>query len=262
MATDYRRLLLISASNLHGTGYLEHASPEIAKFLGTEIKKVTFIPYALADHDDYASAAREKFTKLGYELVSVHEAGDPSQAIADAQAIFVGGGNTFRLLKTLYDLNLIMALRRQVLQHGCPYIGTSAGTNIATCDIRTTNDMPIVQPPTFDALNLVPFNINPHYLDADPNSTHQGETREERLKQFFEENDNTIVALREGSFLRVQGDTMTYTSVLESDNPKSKVRVFAAPNGDAKEYDSGSDLSFLLCGEEDISASFSSNPGK
>jgi dipeptidase E len=144
---------------------------------------------------------------MGYEIESAHRAPSPAGAVEEAEAVFVGGGNTFRLLKALYELELLDALRRRA-RKGMPYIGSSAGSNVAGATIGTTNDMPIVQPPSFAALGLVAFNLNPHYLDPDPGSTHKGETREERIAQFHEENDIPVVALREGALLRVDGDAV------------------------------------------------------
>jgi len=201
------RLLLISNSTLYGSGYLDHAEAEIRDFLG-DVKRVLFVPFALQDRDAYAATAKTRFAKMGYDLSSIHEEKDPAQSIEQTDAIFIGGGNTFRLLKTLYDLNLIEPIRRRVTA-GMPYIGSSAGSNVAAPTIKTTNDMPIVQPPSFDALNLVWFQINPHYLDADKNSTHMGETREQRLLQYLEENDTPVAALREGAMLRIEnGETL------------------------------------------------------
>lgn len=196
------RLLLISNSTLHGSGYLDHAAGEISDFLG-EVKRVLFVPYALHDMDKYGASARERFAKMGYAVDSIHSASEPSAAVRDAEAIFIGGGNTFRLLKALYDNDLVELIRARV-REGMPYIGSSAGSNVAAPTIRTTNDMPIVQPPSFDALGLVSFQINPHYLDADPNSTHKGETREERIVQFLEDNETPVVGLREGAMLRIE----------------------------------------------------------
>jgi dipeptidase E len=197
-----KRILLISNSTLHGSGYLDHAEPEIRSFLG-DVKRVLFIPFALYDRDTYTATAQERFEKMGYELSSVHNASDPEQAVLDTDAIFTGGGNTFRLLKALYDFELLDSIRERVAA-GMPYIGSSAGSNVAGPTIKTTNDMPIVEPPSFNALGLVPFQINPHYLDPDPNSKHMGETREERLRQFLEENDTPVAGLREGAMLRIE----------------------------------------------------------
>lgn len=202
-----KRLLLISNSTLHGSGYLDHAEAEIRSFLG-DAKRVLFVPYALFDRDAYASTAQKRFQQMGYELTSIHTAADPTQAVHATDAIFIGGGNTFRLLKTLYDFDLPGPIRERVAS-GMRYIGSSAGSNVAAPTIKTTNDMPIVQPPSFEALGLVSFQINPHYLDPDPNSKHMGETREERIRQFLEENDTPVIGLREGAMLRIEnGETI------------------------------------------------------
>jgi dipeptidase E len=202
MNNELKRLLLISNSTLHGSGYLDHAEAELHSFLG-EVKRVLFVPYALFDRDKYAATAQARFQKLGYELSSIHAASDPVQAVSETDAIFIGGGNTFRLLKALYDFGLPGPIRERV-SRGLPYIGSSAGSNVAGPTIKTTNDMPIVQPPSFDALGLVSFQLNPHYLDADPNSTHKGETRAERILQFLEENNTPVIGLREGAMLRIE----------------------------------------------------------
>jgi len=196
------RVLLISNSTLYGSGYLDHAAAEIRDFLGS-VKSVLFVPYALYDRDAYAATAQKRFEKMGFELTSIHKASDPTQAIISTESMFIGGGNTFRLLKALYDFDLIKRIRQRVAD-GMPYVGSSAGSNVAGPTIKTTKDMPIVQPPSFDALGLVPFQISPHYLDPDPNSTHMGETQEERILQFLEENDTTVAGLREGAMVRVE----------------------------------------------------------
>ena len=197
-----KRILLISNSTLHGSGYLDHAEAEIRSFIGN-VRRVLFVPYALFDRDKYAATAQQRFEKMGYELSSVHTAADPAQAVRETDAVFIGGGNTFRLLKALYEFDLLGSIRERVAA-GMPYMGSSAGSNVATPTIKTTNDMPIVQPPSFDALGLVNFQLNPHYLDPDPNSKHMGETREERLIQFLEENETPVVGLREGAMLRIE----------------------------------------------------------
>jgi dipeptidase E len=196
------RILLLSTSTVHGSGYLDYAEAEVRDFLA-EVRRLLFVPFALANRDAYAARVRERFGKLGCAVESLHTADDRHAAIAQAEAIFVGGGNTFRLLKVVQDHGLVAAIRDRVEQ-GMPYIGSSAGSNIAAPTIRTTNDMPIVEPTSFRALGLVPFQINPHFLDADPASTHMGETREERLLQYLEENDTPVVALREGAWLRLE----------------------------------------------------------
>jgi dipeptidase E len=202
-----RRILLISNSTLFGSGYLDHAEGEIRSFLG-DLKRVLFVPYALFDRDKYAATAQQRFEKMGYALTSAHTTADPVQAVNETDAIFIGGGNTFRLLKALYDNELVGPIRERVAG-GMPYIGSSAGSNVAGPTIRTTNDMPIVQPPSFDALALVSFQLNPHYLDADPTSKHMGETREERIMQFLEENETPVIGLREGAMLRIENGSTT-----------------------------------------------------
>src|ERR1043165_7638047 len=200
------RVLLISNSTLYGSGYLDHAAAEISNFLGSA-KSVLFVPYALYDRDAYAFQPKNRFERRGFDLNSIHTASDPIQAVNDAEAVFIGGGNTFRLLKALYDFDLIERIRARVIS-GMPYIGSSAGSNVAGPTIKTTKDMPIVQPPSFDALGLVPFQISPHYQDPDPNSRHMGETQEERILQFLEENDTPVAGLREGAMVRVENGTM------------------------------------------------------
>jgi dipeptidase E len=193
------RLLLLSSSVIHGSGYLDWAEAEVREFFGRSAR-VLFVPYALADRDGYAETARLRFERMGYELYSIHQEDDPARAVGRADSIFIGGGNTFRLLKTLYD-ELVLELIAERVREGMPFMGASAGTNMACPTIKTTNDMPIVQPPSFDAMGLIRFQINPHYLDPDPDSRHMGETREERLRQYLEENDTPVLGLREGSLL-------------------------------------------------------------
>ncbi|MBX7152256.1 dipeptidase PepE [bacterium] len=229
------RLLLISNSTQHGGGYLDHCAGEIKDFLGT-VKNLLFVPYALNDLNGYAGKTRDRYTQMGIQVESIHEFNSAKQAVKNAEAIHIGGGNTFRLLKRLYDEDVIEAIREKV-KNGMPYIGASAGTNVATISIKTTNDMPIVYPPSFDALNLVPFNINPHYLDPDPNSTHKGETREQRIMEFHEMNDQVVVGLREGGMLRIENK-----AVMLKGNSARIFRKTQAP----EEYQAGSSLDFLL----------------
>ena len=197
-----KRLLLISNSTLHGSGYLDHAELELRAALGG-IKRVLFVPFALQDRDGYTAQARDRFAAMGHRLDSIHEAADAKAAVENAEAIFVGGGNTFRLLDNLYRFDLLLPIRQRVAA-GMLYVGSSAGAVVAAPTLKTTNDMPIVQPPSFVALGLVPFQINAHYLDPDPNSTHMGETREVRINQFLEENATAVVGLREGCMIRVE----------------------------------------------------------
>ncbi len=201
-----KRLLLICNSTLYGSGYLDHAESKIRQFLGT-IRSAVFVPFALHDRGAYTAKTRARLAAMGC-LDPVPETPDAQKAVADAEAIFIGGGNTFRLLKALYDYEIVQAIRRRV-EEGMPYIGSSAGSIVACPTLKTTKDMPIVQPPSFDALGLVAFQISPHYLDPDLASTHMGETQEERILQFLEENDAPVVGLREGAMLRVEEECVT-----------------------------------------------------
>lgn len=197
-----------------------------------------FIPYALSDHDRYTEKVGTVLKRWGFDCEGVHSKPDPVEAVRAAQAIYIGGGNTFLLLKSLYDNGLVEPIRERVLDHSVPYVGSSAGTNVATKSIHTTNDMPIVYPPSFDALALVPFNINPHYLDPEVGGTHRGETREERILQFHEQNEALVLGLREGSTLLVDGDRATLVGT-------RKARLFRRGR-EPEEFDAGADLSFLL----------------
>ena len=199
-----RRLILASTSKVHGSGYLDHLEPHLVE-LFAEVERLLFVPYALHDLDGYAGKVRQRFAPLGIAVDGIHRAADPVAAVDAAAAIFVGGGNTFRLLDRLLREGLIEPIRRRALA-GMPYLGASAGSNMAGPSIRTTNDMPIVRPATFEALALVDFQINPHYIDPDPTSTHMGETRDTRLAEFHEENATPVVALREGALLDVRGE--------------------------------------------------------
>jgi dipeptidase E len=230
------RLLLISTSTTFGTGYLDHAAGEIPSFLDDR-RDVLFVPYALHDLDAYEAKAKERYSQMGLRLRSIHREADPRAAVESAAAIFIGGGNTFRLLNRLYAEELIEPIRRKVAG-GMPYIGTSAGSNVACVTIKTTNDMPIVHPPTFDALALVPFNVNPHYLDPDPGSKHMGETRETRIREFHEMNDAVVVGLREGAWLRREGGSLTLGG-------GANARIFRKGE-EPEEKSPGSRLDFLL----------------
>jgi len=201
------RLLLLSNSTEHGQGYLDHAMPAIRELLAP-VRRLVFVPFALRDREAYSARVRARFESEGIEVQGLEPESSEARVLDGAEAVFVGGGNTFRLLDTLQRTGLLDGLRRRA-RAGAPYLGASAGTNIAAPTIKTTNDMPIVQPASFRALDLVPFQINPHYVDADPSSRHMGETREERLREFLEENDAAVVGLREGAWLRVEGRATT-----------------------------------------------------
>ncbi|MBI3620169.1 dipeptidase PepE [Candidatus Roizmanbacteria bacterium] len=201
------KLLLISNSIAYGKGYLDHCEKDILVTLG-KINTILFIPYALQDHTKYAETARERFAKMGIKLTSIHTAKNPKDAVKKADSIFVGGGNTFRLLSELQKRGLLPLIKKRVLS-GTPYLAASAGVNVACPTIKTTNDMPIVEPKSFQALDLVPFQINAHYFDPDPKSKHMGETRQQRIKEFHEENTTPVVGLREGTWLLVDNNNVT-----------------------------------------------------
>src|SRR5215475_13359878 len=231
-----KRILLISNSTLYGGGYLDHAEKEIGNFLGA-VRRVLFIPFAQHDRDAYASMARRRLAAMGYELDSAHESYDPRKAASSADAVLVGGGNTFRLLKGLYDYELLPPIRRRVAE-GMPYLGSSAGSIVACPTLKTTKDMPVVEPPSFDALGLVGFQISPHYLDPDPGSTHMGETQEERINQYLEENHAPVVGLREGTMLRVEQGAIVLKGI-------TAARIFRRGQAPV-EVGSGSNLAELL----------------
>lgn len=214
--------------------------PELrnSPFSRSNVKRILFIPYALFNFDQYTKRVADVITQWGFTVEGIHKAVDPVDAVLKAEAIYIGGGNTFQLLKRLYENNLIDPIRKRVLEDGVPYIGSSAGTNVATKNIKTTNDMPITYPPSFDALNLVPFNINPHYLDPRPNDTHHGETREQRINEFHKINVDPVLGLREGTYLLVQGDKATLKGLFNG-------RLFR-PGQQPEEIPPESDLSFLL----------------
>lgn len=197
-------LLLLSNSRNHGQSFLAHALDEIDGYLG-DGRRLVFVPYALRDHDAYTAVVAEALTPLRIEVVGVHTGADPRAVVADAPAVFVGGGNTFRLLRALRTTGVFDVVRDRVTAGDLRYLGSSAGTNVAAPTLRTTNDMPIVEPPSFETFGFVPFQINPHYLDPAPDSTHMGETREQRLTEFLEENDVPVLGIREGGWLRVSG---------------------------------------------------------
>jgi len=198
-----RRLMLLSNSTNHGERYLAHAADEMLALLGSAAR-ILFVPFALHDRAAYTAKFRTRLEELGRGVDELAADATGRRQIETAEAVFVGGGNTFRLLKTMQEAELLQPLRARALA-GMPYLGASAGINLAGPTIRTTNDMPIVEPQGFDALGLVPFQINPHYLDADPGSTHMGETRAERLAEFHEENATPVVGLRERAWIRIEG---------------------------------------------------------
>lgn len=205
-----KRLLLASTSTLFGQSYLEYLLPELETFLsGTDT--LTFIPYARPggiSHDRYTDLVATALAKINKKVRGLHSYADPVAGIAQAEAIYTGGGNTFLLVQQLYRLRLMPPLKEKI-ETGMPYFGSSAGSNIAGPSMQTTNDMPIVYPPSFETLGVVNFNLNPHYLDPDPDSTHKGETRDTRIREFHCFNDTPVIGLREGSYIRVDGDRIT-----------------------------------------------------
>jgi dipeptidase E len=231
-------LLLISNSTVFGRGYLDHVAGEVVSTLG-KVRNVLFFPYALHDMDSYAAKASQRLNALGYKVISIHtiEPRDRRRAVEAASALFIGGGNTFRLLTALYRDDLLDPIRAKVAA-GTPFIGSSAGSIVAGPTIKTTKDMPILQPPSFDSLGVFSYQISPHYLDPDPNSKHMGETQEERILQFLEENTTPVIGLREGSFVRQTGGT----SALKGPHT---ARIFRR-NIPPVEADPGTDLIKLL----------------
>jgi len=230
---------LISNSTNAGEAYLEHPLDQIKTFLGNAPVKALFVPYAgvTISFDEYSTRVRTRFQEIGHEITSVHDIDDPVQAVQQAEAIVVGGGNTFHLARLMHLQGLMGAIREKVLA-GTPYIGWSAGSNMACPSIRTTNDMPIVEPESFQALNLVPFQINPHYLDANPEG-HAGETREMRIEEFIEANPGIfVVGLREGTMFLVEKGTMQLLG------PRP-ARIFKKDQN-PRELKPGEDFSFLL----------------
>lgn len=233
-----KNMLVASTSTLHGGSYLEYILPTLKEHF-SGVKEVVFIPYARPggiSHDAYTQKAQEAFSKIGITLKGLHSFSNPQKALEEAQGIFTGGGSTFLLVKMLYEENVLEAIKAAIT-NGTPYLGTSAGSNICGQNMRTTNDMPIVYPPSFDTIGALPFNINPHYLDPDTNSTHMGETRETRINEFHSQNKIAVVGLREGSWLEVKGETITLHGDLDA-------RIFEQ-NTEPKEVPTGTDLSNL-----------------
>ena len=212
-----KKLIIASTSTIHGSGYLEYLLPTLKEHF-KNCTEIIFIPFARPSgitHDEYTAIAKKAFATININVKGLHEFEDYTNALKNAQGIFTGGGNTFLLLSQLYKQQILVPLK-EVITNGTPYLGTSAGSNICGLTMNTTNDMPIVYPPSFSTLGYVPFNINPHYLDPDPTSTHKGETRETRIKEFHKFNTAPVVGLREGSWLYVNGNTITLEGTLDA----------------------------------------------
>ncbi|WP_179317304.1 dipeptidase PepE [Winogradskyella undariae] len=233
-----KSIIIASTSTIHGSGYLEYLLEELKIHFKTT-DTILFIPYARPggiSHGEYTNTAAKAFAKIDKTIKGIHEFENAEEAIKNAKGIFVGGGNTFVLVSQLYKNNALLAIKDAV-KNGTPYLGTSAGSNICGLTMHTTNDMPIVYPPSFKTLGLVPFNINPHYLDPIEGSTHMGETRETRIKEFHAYNSQPVIGIREGSWIEVKDEKLTLKGTL-------KARVFEY-NKTPYEIATNSDLEFL-----------------
>ncbi|ABQ04800.1 dipeptidase PepE [Flavobacterium johnsoniae] len=233
-----KSIIIASTSTLHGGNYLEYLLPTLQSHF-KDCSTILFIPYARPSgisHDEYTKKAAQAFASINIKVQGIHEFENPEEAIQNAEGVFTGGGNTFLLVTQLYK-NKIMQLLAEKVKNGTPYLGTSAGSNICGLSMQTTNDMPIIYPPSFQTLGLIPFNLNPHYLDPDANSQHMGETRETRIKEFHAFNAIPVLGLREGSWLEVKGNKITLKGAL-------KARLFKQ-NEAPQELETESDLSSL-----------------
>jgi dipeptidase E len=233
-----KNLLIASTSTIHGGEYLEYLIPTLENHFAS-CSTILFIPYARPSgisHDEYTEKVSVAFAKINKKVKGLHEFENPAEAIENAEGIFTGGGNTFLLVSQLYK-NKVMNVLAETLKKGTPYLGTSAGSNICGLTMQTTNDMPIIYPPSFQTLGLIPFNINPHYLDADLQSKHMGETRETRISEFHQFNSLPVLGLREGSWLDVKGEKIILKGALSA-------RLFRQ-NQTPEELSTESDLSFL-----------------
>lgn len=233
-----KKMIIASTSTIHGGTYLEYLLPTLETHFKT-CSEILFIPYARPggiSHDDYTAIVSSAFAKINKVVKGLHEFENPIQAIENAQGIFTGGGNTFLLVTQLYQNNVMEVLANAVV-NGTPYLGSSAGSNITGISMQTTNDMPIIYPPSFKTLGLIPFNLNPHYLDADLQSKHMGETRETRIKEFHAFNETPVLGLREGSWLEVNGATILLRGNLTA-------RLFRQ-NQTPVELESDTDLSWI-----------------
>lgn len=231
-----KKIIIASTSTLHGGSYLDYLLPTLQNHFENR-KSLLFIPYARPggiSHDEYTKKAADVFATLGISVKGIHEYENPVEAVENAEAVFTGGGNTFLLVSQLYKHKVMDAIETAV-KEGTPYLGTSAGSNICGMTMQTTNDMPIIYPPSFRTLGLVPFNINPHYLDPVKGSTHMGETRETRIKEFHAFNTLPVLGLREGSWLEVMGSTITLKGELQA-------RLFRQGK-QPEEIETGTDLS-------------------
>ncbi len=233
-----KNLIIASTSTVYNGAYLDYLLEDL-KELFVNCKSIVFIPYARPgglSHDDYTAKVKSVFNQLDIDVRGLHEFNNPIEAIEKAEGIFTGGGNTFLLVTQLYENN-VMSTLSEVIAKGTSYLGTSAGSNITGVSMQTTNDMPIIYPPSFKTIGAIPFNLNPHYLDPDTNSQHMGETRETRIKEFHAFNSTPVLGLREGSWLSVKGNEILLKGDLTA-------RLFQQ-NESPIEIEPGTDLSFL-----------------
>lgn len=234
-----KNLIIASTSTLHNGAYLEYLLPELASHF-EKCETIIFIPYARPggiSHDEYTEKVQIAFAKINKKVKGLHEFENPIEAINNCEGIFTGGGNTFLLVTKLYENNVMDAIV-EAINNGIPYLGSSAGSNITGISMQTTNDMPIIYPPSFKTLGAIPFNLNPHYLDADLQSKHMGETRETRIKEFHAFNATPVLGLREGSWLDVKGNTILLKGTLTA-------RLFKQ-NEIPTEIESGTDLNSVI----------------
>jgi len=233
-----KNLIIASTSTIHEGSYLDYLLPNL-KVHFAACQSILFIPYARPSgisYEAYTQKVASVFNSIGISVKGIHEFSNPIEAIEQAEGIFTGGGNTFLLVSQLYE-NKVMSVLKQTIEKGTPYLGTSAGSNICGLTMKTTNDMPIIYPSSFNTLGVIPFNLNPHYLDPDVNSTHMGETRETRIKEFHQFNTPAVLGLREGSWLEVKGNSIVLRGTLTA-------RLFRQ-NQEPVELESGSELNFL-----------------
>ncbi|RUT69357.1 dipeptidase PepE [Flavobacterium cupreum] len=233
-----KSIIIASTSTLHGGSYLEYLLPTLKQHF-FNCKSILFIPFARPGgitHNEYTQKVAAEFATINIAVKGIHEFENAENAVKTAEGIFTGGGNTFLLVTQLYQQNIMQVLSETV-KNGTPYLGTSAGSNICGLSMQTTNDMPIVYPPSFQTLGLIPFNLNPHYLDPEAQSKHMGETRETRIKEFHAFNSIPVLGLREGSWLEVKGRKITLKGDLSA-------RLFLK-NQNPEELATESDLSNL-----------------
>lgn len=229
-----KNLLLASTSTLYGSSHLEYLLPKL-KLHFKNCKTILFIPYARPSgitHEEYTQKTASAFAKINISIKGIHEYENPALAIQNAEGIFTGGGNTFLLVKQLYH-EKIMTTLKETLEKGTPYLGTSAGSNIAGLSMQTTNDMPIVYPPSFQTLGLIPFNLNVHFLDTDSQSTHMGETRETRINEFHQFNNFPVLGLKEGSWLEIKEGKIILKGKLSAKLfQKNRIPIELKPNSE------------------------------